>query len=436
VIHQDFKMPRSAHIIGMLVFVWVMLDSMMTYFTRSVIGVAPPVIAALPFFLLGIMFKWGIRSVIPPRQILLALGLSLVGFAVGILLQEKPDFDRFGTVFLAVCTFFVGYFSMRWTDNDRLYTGVFTFIPLAYVLVCVIALRKIMPHLFPVINAVWSNKGVLELRPEITTDQNFQIFYLFPIVLILALPFRFWRFSVAILGIAGVLYVLAEIQTRSGFLVFAGLAVLAWLAPIWTPSLGKKKLAILPIIFLVLAVLNINTILHVGQLLIIRFTGEGGGTGTARLHSVEYLFRHLFDPTWWIPRGYDEFKSLNQGAIPHSNITAMFLEGGILGLYMWIVVFVVPLIALARMFIKKQLDKLATLVLLGGTAMLVVQLSLNVPFFKQPWLWAGAVVGTLYRSRHKLAVARQEKAEMFVKEATNKITPKVPEARFKNPKRI
>lgn len=429
-------MPRSAHIIGVLVFVWVMLDSMMTYFARSVIGVAPPVIAALPFFLLGIMFKWGIRSVIPPRHILLALGLSLVGFALGILLQEKPDFERFGTVFLAVCTFFAGYFSMRWTDNDRLYTGVFTFIPLAYVLVCVIALRKIMPHLFPVINAVWSNKGVLELRPEITTDQNFQIFYLFPIVLILALPFRLWRFSIAILGIAGALYVLAEIQTRSGFLVFAGLAVLAWLAPIWTPSLGKKKLAILPIIFLVLAVLNINTILNVGQLLIIRFTGEGGGTGTARLHSLEYLFRHLFDPTWWIPRGYDEFKSLNQGAIPHSNITAMFLEGGILGLYMWFVVFVIPLIALARMFVKKQLDKLATLVLLGGTAMLVVQLSLNVPFFKQPWLWAGAVVGTLYRSRHSLAVARQEKAEMVVKEATNTITPKAPEARFKNPKRI
>ena len=436
VIHQDFKMPRSAHIVGMLVFVWVMLDSMMTYFTRATIGTTPPVIAAIPFFLLGIMFKWGIRSVIPPKHILAALAISFVGFGLGILLQEKPEFDRFGTVFLAMCTFFVGYFSMRWTDNDRLYTAVFTFVPAAYVLVCVIALLKIMPHLFPVINTLWSNKGVLELRPEITTDQNFQIFYLLPIVLVLALPYRLWRFSIAVLGIVGALYVLAQLQTRSGFLVFAGLIVLAWLAPIWTPSMGKKKLVVLPFIFIVLVILNIKTILHAGQLLIIRFTGEVGGTGSARLHSVEYLFRHLFDPTWWIPRGYDEFKSLYQGTIPHSNVTAMFLEGGIFGLYMWFVVFVIPLIALARMFFKRQLDTLATMILLGGTATLVVQLSLNVPFFKQPWLWAGAVVGTLYRSRQKLAAMRKDRGEAIVKKIDNILARQVPEVHIRNSKRI
>ena len=87
------------------------------------------------------------------------------------------------------------------------------------------------------------------------------------------------------------------------------------------------------------------------------------------------------------------------GVKPHSNLSAMFAEGGIWGLYMWVMVFVIPIYSLTLLFLKRRLDPMAIVVLCSGVSMLVLQSTLNVPFFKQPWLWAGAVVGTLVRAQ-------------------------------------
>jgi uncharacterized membrane protein len=195
-------------------------------------------------------------------------------------------------------------------------------------------------------------------------------------------------------------------------LVFAGTFLLCLMSPIWNRALGRAKLFVLPTLLLVVGgIIGLEWMQQEGDLIIARFVDTDYQTGHGRLASLTYLFEHVYDPLWWVPRGNAEFaEQYGGGNVPHSNITAMFLEGGILGLYMWIVVFLLPVLKLAGMFFRKQLDPLATMILISGFSMLVVQLSLNVPFFKQPWLWAGAVVGALYRSRTQLAETRHASA--------------------------
>jgi O-antigen ligase len=283
---------------------------------------------------------------------------------------------------------------------------------------------------FPIVNAVWSDNGVPVLRPEITTDQNFQIFYLFPIVLVLTLNFRLVRSSLVIAGMVGVLYILAKIQTRSGFIVFCGVALLALLAPLWTRSLGRGKTVMIPILLTVAFMLNHDLIMQVGDHLIARFTertgaGLGKEMGQDRLESSLFAIHHLLDPEWWIPRGSQEFVS-RYGFLPHSTMTAVYLEGGIVGLLMWLTVFIFPLLALGWLLLKRRLDVLATLVLIGGVASVAIQMSLHVPFLKHTWLWAGAVLGSLIRMRSQA----QRKHEVVSDEQANSPCPESPRVRY------
>jgi hypothetical protein len=77
---------------------------------------------------------------------------------------------------------------------------------------------------------------------------------------------------------------------------------------------------------------------------------------------------------------------------------------------MWIVVFLYPVVALGKRFMQGRLDPLSTMVFIGGAAMIVVNLSLNVPFLKQPWLWAGASLGTLVRVKSQEHSLRRKRA--------------------------
>lgn len=420
---QTTGVRKSGQIFGLLAFAWILFDSLINYFIKTLFGTLLPITSVLPLILVIIVMKWGWRQLVPPMYITLALGLASISFSVGPLVVESISFYRMIETMGVISAFLVGYFALRWTSNENHFSKLFIVVCGLYVMVCVIALLHIAPSLFPVINSAWAYRGTIEMRPEVMTDQNFQVFYLFPILLVLALPYRFWRFWPAFLITVGGLYVLAKVQTRSGMLVYLGTLGLCLLAPLWTPALGRKKIIILPALGLALILLNFNWILHVGNLMIVRFTETDYSTGYGRLVGITYLFDHVLNPLWWIPRGYGEFTKA-YGNIPHSNITAMFLEGGILGLYMWIAVFVIPLFRLARLYFKKQLDPLATMILLGGTSCLVTELSLNVPFFKQPWLWAGAVVGVLYRiRRQRLATLQEKQAAKKIKASGASVVP-------------
>ena len=391
----DIDRYRQAKLFGTALFLLVLFDSFFNYFLQNIGGRLPVNALAAVFLVLG-AFKFGMRPLLPPMNILLALVFGFLGFMLGVIFISETSATHVLSIGSAMCGFFIGFLTTRWAKDARIDAIAFSFAGGLYVIVCIIALLEIAPRFFPLINAVWSDNGILRFRPEVTTDQNFQILYLIPAALPLVLPYRFWQFSTALAMSVGSLFVLARLQTRSGFLVFAALLFLCWIAPLWVKSLGRNKLLILPLVVVSFAVLFFDQILAAGSLLITRFTG-GMETGHGRLVSITYLFEHILDVGWWVPHGNMEFKKI-YGAIPHSNITAMFLEGGILGLSMWIIVFVVPLVKLSRVFLAGKLDNYGAMIFLGGVASLVIQLSLNVPFVDQVWLWAGAVVGARDRS--------------------------------------
>ena len=417
---SNFKIPPVGFCA--IAFAVLLCDSAFSYFTRPIIGFTA-VNIDVPIILLIITAGWSYRSFVPPAWAVIAIACMSVGFIIGIYnigLHDKVDFNsyRFIPLFSAIAAFLLGFFSFRWHNNIETYSKAFAWIGIIYSVICVVALLGLAPRFFPVINSLWSDNGIIRKRPEVTTDQNFQIFYLLPGVLLLALPFRLVRGTIASLLTVAALYSLAQLQTRSGTFALFATILLCTIAPFWTPSLGKEKVFWLPALSLLVALINLDLIVESSSLLIERITNLQSdtsfdySTGIGRLSSFLYLFDHLSDPTWWVlPQGYNEFFKLHN-TIPHSNITAMFLEAGIFGLLGWIILFLVPVIKLSILFFKKRLDELATLIFIGTVAVLTIQLSLNVPLMDQVWLWAGAAVGTLERIKNTPSESQSTKNKL------------------------
>lgn len=408
-------MRKSTKIIITLSFGWVLLDALLTYFLKTSKGGLPPVNAILPFVLIAIVFQVGWSAIFPPINVMFALLAAAVGFSIGIIIVPDISVYRFVEIIGAFSVFLIGFCAARWDTNENTFGYLFLIITSIYVAVSILALLNVSPNIFPLINTPWAYRDRIVMRPEIMTDQNFQIFYLMPATLVLVLPYRFWRFWTAAALTVGGFFILAKLQTRSGMLALAGTLLLCILAPIRNVFIGKKRLLFLPLLVVALVLLGLPWIGREASLLFARFKDIGFATGYERLSALGFLMRHFYDITWWYPQGYTEYVK-QYGTIAHSNITAMFLEGGILGLYMWIAVFLIPIIRLSWMFIRKQLDLLSTMILFGGVTMLIVQLSLNVPFYKQVWLWAGATIGALYRTREQISLVKSISEPSHLKE--------------------
>ncbi len=405
---------KWAKIFASLAFGWVMLDALANYFIAGVLGSAIQVNGLLPVFILLMLWFGGVRAIVPPAGMTLSLAFGVVGFAMGPLLVREISAYRYIELLGALCAFIVGYAYARWHEDEASFSRLLLAVVGMHVAVCSLALLKVAPSILPVTEQPWSYHGQVVYRPFIGTNSNFQVFYVFPIVLILVLPYQTIRFWGALTLIVGAMFVLARLQTRSGSLAFLGIALLCLLAPLRNKRLGRGKLVTIGIAGLVFLSTGLPWLLKHSDLLIARFVDTDYATGYGRLVGFTYLFEHLFDPLWWSPQGNAEFAQRYGGtgsdAVPHSNITAMFLEGGIIGLFTWLVLFLRPVLELTMMFLRNRLDPLATMILMGGLCMLVTQMSLNVPFFKQPWLWAGAVVGALYRSRGAWAAIKSAKS--------------------------
>jgi hypothetical protein len=391
-------MNRSNQVVrtGLLGILIVMGDSAFTYFTKPVLGYALPVNALLLLVLLVVLAKWGVKSVMPPIWIVYALGIGLVGVIIGMNVVDQFGVIKILSIGGAFCAFLVGFFALRWASNEDLYIRVLLAVGTVYVMICVVALLELAPSLFPIINAKWSSGGVLHLRPEITTDQNFQIFYLFPVVLGFVLPHRFWQTLGIYLLVAGGLFVLVRLQTMSGVLAFGSLIVMTFAVLLRNRTLSARAVLVQVAFMGVILYAGFDVLNAIAQLLILRFQGGFADEGYGRLLPTIYLLEHVFDLSYWIPRGYREYEMLFRD-FPHSTATAMFLEGGILALYMWVVVFVLPLYWLIRLYLRRQLDRIGTAVMLAGCISFVLQMTLNIPFHEHIWFWAGAVLGTLCR---------------------------------------
>lgn len=396
-------LSKRGQIAWLIILAFLLLDSMTSYFIRNVLGLNLRVNAAIPAFMFIAILSWGARPVIPNFYALVSFLMLSLAFASGLLFIEGLTLRRGATLASSMAAFLVGYAVARNTESEDRFAWVLLIIGLMYVMVCIVALSKYMPSFFPLINAYGFRNGELVIRPEVTIDQNFQIFYLFFIATLFLLPARLIRFTLVFLGSIGAAYVVARLQTRSGVLLFLGAMTMAWLAQLWTKGFGWLKILLLPLLLIGLAIVKHDWILRAAEGVITRFTDpEYNRTFYGRLYAIQFLFEKLLDPNFWVPQGNVAFGG-SAKSIPHSNPTAVYLEAGLLGIIAWFMLVVVPLFQIAWLFLKRKLDILETILFISGTVVLIAQLSLNTPLFEQVWLWAGAVIGGLNRARMRLA---------------------------------
>jgi hypothetical protein len=376
----------------------ILSDSLINYFLKVFFRPLPINAIIVPIFFALIVLGRA-RPLVPDIKTLLWLLAAVFGYVIGVLNAPDITLHRFFQIGTALVAFFVGFGFFKNCNDENIIAFFLTTIVLFYVIVCIIALSRTLPSLFPVQDQIWAYKGSLLKRPEVTTDQNFQIFYLFPAALVLALPTRSIRLVFTLIIVIGALFVTAQLQTRSGILVLLATIVLSLSAPLFIPSLGRKKMLILPVAGFVAVILTMPFIISSSELLIHRLAATDLETGFGgRLESFLYLFRHVWNPLFWIPQGNTGFL-MATGARPHSNITATFLEGGILSLAAWFALVVYPVARLGLLFISGRLSHASTMIFIGCLTMLVLQLSLNVPMNDQVWLWTGAGVGVLAKEK-------------------------------------
>gem|GEM_PF-1608792 len=387
-----------------LLFTLVFCDALVVYFTGRFgftrVNIIP---AGLYLFYLLLM---GPSKVLPAFSVLAWGAVLWLGFLMGFAVLPGIGPERLLELASATIAFLVGYVFFRNMGNEGGMIWFFTLLTLAYGVVSLLALLKIAPNLFPLEIKLWSDNGIIRERPAVMTDQNFEVFYLLPAAALIALPAKIPRVLLVWLSVGIGLYVLAKLQTRSGMLVIAGIIALSLYAPLKIRSLGRTKVMILPVLLGISLIFALPYVITSASLLIERFTNQGMGTAYGRLHSLLYFFEHVWNPLWWIPHGNSEFLKMT-GNVPHSNITAVFLEGGLFGLSAWVALVILPLWRYLRLFMWGELDNIGTMIMLMGLGVFVIQMSLNVPVMDQVWLWAGSVVGGLDRAKK---IARQKKA--------------------------
>ena len=376
-----------------------MLDSMFTYLLSNLLGVNLPVNAFIPVLILLSMIFTGIRIYIPPLRIIFYILIMMFGFFIGmIILKEVDAINQTKKIATAIIAFSVGYATIYNSQDEKQLTKYLTFIGTIYIVICSIAVLKILPSYFPIKNHIRSEGWSLIARPEVTTDQNFQIFYLVPAILGMAIANSIKKYFFYFLLLCGAALVLAKLQTRSGIIYIVFTLFMAWISPWLKGHFDFRKMVVIPAIFLVIAIIKIDAVISASELLISRFTNDDYHNAIGRIFSAEYLFINLFNPSHWLPYGQTAFLKAH-GGIPHFNPTGVYLQGGIISLIGLILLQLIPTIKGGILFIKGQLDNISIVAFIGGASIFAISLSLNVVFHDQVWLWNGALIAALMRKR-------------------------------------
>gem|GEM_PF-6162062 len=390
--------------LGMVFFACILFDTAFSYFLPK--GSMFRVNALAPVYFLIMLMKYGWSKVIPPAKYCVLLYLFVISIGIGYF--TIPHFvysgwhynfygfadDKFLLIANAVCVFLIGYAAIANTSSDESVAKTFLFVGLVYGLICVIALKQWLPNYFPMDVSYYASGGKLISRPAITTNQNYQVYYLFPVILPLALQLRFARSALCLAGVACAAFTLLRIQSRSGLLVFAALGVICLLVPFFSRSRGRARSVVLFICFALALLVFYGTIREESAHILNRFADRTETTTSGRIVSFLYLLEKITDLRWWLPQGTLEFLRGHQ-VEPHCTPTLMFCDAGMLGLISWIMLICAPAIALMSRLIRGGATGKTAMVALGGIGSLVLQLSLPAHLNKQVWLWAGAVVACL-----------------------------------------
>lgn len=405
----------------------LLLDSLISYFLSTFTGKNLPINALVALVAFSATVIFGLYRIIPPPLALVNLFLLFLGLSIGIITIDKLPLTMFVGLFGVLIAFSIGYAAIRWNSNAEIFRLVFVGVGALYAVICTVALLKIHPSLFPLEYTNWGYEGRLYERPQVTTDQNTQVFYLLMIPLVFSLANRAWIIAASSASLMCSFYILSQLQTRSGILVLGALTVFSLASPLWYKELGRKKLLLLPLFILVPVAALVGGFLD-DQLdaILLRFSNTEE-TGGGRLLALEYLFSRIGNTVFWLPQGEVDWRRIHFGGSPHSMPTVMFLYGGLPALVGWAGLFVLPTIALGWRFLTKKLDRLEIMILVAGMGSLVLSLSLPHPFNDQAWLWTGAAVGALERSRRREIAAARERVPLLPRQPLVKAEAAVPE---------
>ena len=380
-------------------FLWLMLDSLILYLLRPFfffpINGLLPVLVAMAF-----LFEKSRSNELKTNYIvfwsLIALGLSLA-IVLGV---ESPAIvsKQFAT---ALSAFIIGLKSISTVAVSDRFIKLISFISLIYALVCTAALLGVSRVYLPVSYLSGFNDGVAVIRAEITTDQNYQVFYLFPLLLSLAVKQSIILRVLQLLGLFAALFVIVEMETRSGLLVMAGFTGMMIFLPFWYRRAGSALYVLLFVLgLLLIGLIKLPLIIELSQGMVRRFTTSDLSTFWGRIHSLIYLFQHLLDPSHWVPKGQGHFLLL-YGNYPHSSPTSIYLMGGIFSLCGWALLLFGSLISAVRLLFKKRVPLNEAAIVLAGFSALIICLTLPAALFEQLWLWAGGSAGVVLSHNYR-----------------------------------
>lgn len=386
-----------------VIFAMALEDALLGYLGRAVgIGVlARPwlllAVLSLPVVLLSLR---DLRWVRPLYVILFAT--MLAGLLLGVLSIKVPttfgpeglySFSMSQIIAMTVA-FVIGMIAIvKQEDDGRFLAELLVVLAGLHLIVCLLALWRVSPALFPIIDSPYWRAGRAISRPEITTDQTRQVLYLLPGLCVLFINGTLVRTIFGMVVAAGALYVAFKVQSRGGFALLAVAIPLAMLIGL-RYRIQRPKLVI-PVVILVagLVVSQVDVILRVAADVLWRVQ-QLDGTYGGRLASITYLFEKVGDPAFWLPQGYGDFYS-RYGAAPHSFPTMFYLMGGLLSLGAYLLLVGIPLWVLGKRVIQRQATGLQRICFFLGLCAFALQLTQPVVTHAIFWVIAGATVGAL-----------------------------------------
>ncbi len=292
----------------------------------------------LPTYFLGVPYSSVIGIVLggvavaasPPkisRQLLVIASCTTV-FAGLILIAILSDVYVFTTVTSAISIPIVTIIGFEFARRIASSGGELLFYPalggLAILAVCAVALSGVLPTLFPVVNSIGYEFGEMNVRPSITTDQNFQIA---PILFSLLLPVtKRLRPYLDVILLSAMASIALIIQSRGSLVA---LIMVALTLLIQRDSAKFRALlftgAVLVGFMLIWLSADFSAAIKDFQL---RSAGGGAESLHDRVSFVSHLLTVFWNPHYFFPVGIGE-SLVAVGDIPHFTPLTALLEGGL-----------------------------------------------------------------------------------------------------------
>ena len=374
-------------------FAWLLLDSLVVYFLQ--VGVN----ALLPFLvIIGFLFDDNKKSKIGIFNIV-CFGFLGFGMMLGVGVGVEEPFDSVKHFVTCFCAFIIGFKSTSRQRIPDFFLKLISVIGMLYAFVCTAALLGLSSTYLPVEYAVGYNDGTLVERAELTTDQNYQIYYLFPLLLSLTVKNKFLFNCFLILSILSALFVIIEMETRSGLIFFViSFFMQAFIMYKYRSSESAKILYLIIPFFLLLSIVGLPLLIELSQGITLRFTNSEFSTFWGRIHSTTFFFKNILNPSFWIPRGQDYFLAA-YGQYAHSSITHIYLLSGIFGAVGWsILIFRYSTWAVIKT-LQGALVKNHSILATASILSVGISLTLPGPLYEQLWLWVGCSFG-IYNIRN------------------------------------